>query len=74
MYCVILPTTKVIFIFDSIQKATNTLNPLTNSICEIYVFYFSYSIVNFSFDWQINAYFLTYLPFDVQREMELALV
>ena len=42
MYCVILQTTKVFFIFASIQKPTNTLNLLTNSIYKIYIFYFSY--------------------------------
>ena len=33
-------------IFVSIQKATNILNLLTNPICEIYIFHFSYLIVN----------------------------
>ena len=35
MYCVILPTTKMSFIFVSIQRATNTLNFLANPIYEI---------------------------------------
>ena len=62
MFCVILPTTKLFFIFVSIQKPTNTLNRLTNSIYEIYIFYFSYIsyfIVNRFFI--ENKYFLTYV-------------
>ena len=61
MYCVILPTAKVFFIFVSIQKPTNTFNLSSNSIYEIYIFYFSYIfyfIVNFFF---IGKYILTYL-------------
>ena len=64
MYCVILPTTKVFFIFVSIRKPTNTLNHLTNSIYEIYIFCFSYIfyfIVNLFFiGKQILTYLLTY--------------
>ena len=62
MYCVILPTMKVFFlIFVSIQKPTNTFNFSSNSIYEIYIFYFSYIfyfIVNLFF---IGKYILTYL-------------
>ena len=60
MYCVILPTAKVFFIFVSIQKPTNTFNLSSNSIYEIYIFYFSYIfyfIVNLFF---IGKYILTY--------------
>ena len=42
MYRVILPTAKVFFIFVSTQKPTYTFNHLTNSIYEIFIFYFSY--------------------------------
>ena len=62
MFCVILPTTKLFFIFVSIQKPTNTFNRLTNSIYEIYIFYFSYIsyfIVNLFFI--ENKYLLTYV-------------
>ena len=58
MYCVILPRTKVFFIFVNSQKVTSTLNLLTNPICEIYVFYFGYPTVNF-FP-LVNKYLLTY--------------
>ena len=52
---------KCFFIFVSIQKPTNTFNLSSNSIYEIYIFYFSYIfyfIVNLFFHWQIY----TYLP------------
>ena len=45
-------------IFVSTQKATYTLNLLTNPICEIYIFYFSYTMVIFF----IGKYLLIYLP------------
>ena len=51
----------VFLIFVSIQKPTNTFNRLTNSIYEIYIFYFSYIfyfIVNLFF---IGKQILTYL-------------
>ena len=60
MYCVTLPTAKVFFIFASIQKATNTLNFLTNRIYKTYIFYFSYPIVIFFFG-KKNTYLLTYI-------------
>ena len=47
----------VSFIFVHIQKATNTLNLLTNPIYQIYVFCFSYHIVNLFF---IGKWILTY--------------
>ena len=59
MYCIILPTAKVFFIFVSIQKPTNTLHLSTNSIHETYLFYFSYIfyfIVSLFFHWKINTY------------------
>ena len=60
--CHLANSKSVFFIFISIPKATNTLNSLTNIICEIYVFYLSYPIVFFFFffHWQINTYLLTY--------------
>ena len=59
----------VFFIFANIQKATNTLNLLTNPICEIHIFYFSYRTVIF-FHWQIK---LTYLH-DKVKQVKPALV
>ena len=61
MYCVILSTTKVFFIIVDIQKPVNSLNRLTNSVYEIYIFYFSYIyyfILNVFF---IDKQILTYL-------------
>ena len=51
---------KSVFIFVNIQKATNTLNLLTNTIYQISMFYFSYLIMNLFFHWQINTCLLTY--------------
>ena len=50
---------KSVFIFVDIQKATNTLNLLTNPICQISMFYFSYLIIIFFS--LANKYLLTYL-------------
>ena len=61
MYCVILSTKRVFFIFVNIQKAMDTFNLLTRPVCEFYTFYFSYPIVTF-FHWQINTYLRAYLP------------
>ena len=47
MYCAILPTTKVLFLLSIFGRARILFNILSNPICKIYIFHFSYSNVTF---------------------------